>query len=63
MAIAEYTKRAQKAYRERHDRLTIAAPAGTRERIRAVTNLSLTDYIVGLILEDLARKEREKGSG
>lgn len=54
----EYNRRASRTYNAKFDRLTAYTPKGTKDRIRAVTSETFSDYICRLINEDLTRCER-----
>lgn len=55
----DYTKKAIKAYNERHDKITIALQKGTKDRIKTVygAGVNISGYIQKLIDDDLTRKE------
>lgn len=52
----EYVRRAQKAYMQRVDRILCTFPLGTRDRIEK-QGVKVGDYIKGLVLSDLERRE------
>ena len=52
----DYVLRATKNYQDKFDRITILAPAGTKDKIKAAApGLSMAQYINGLISEDLKK--------
>lgn len=56
----EYTKRATANYQAKYDLIQVRFPKGTRERIKeALTDKSTNDYIVGLVLADLAEYQEQ----
>ena len=53
----DYVLRAQYNYQNKHDRIVILAPAGTKENIKAAAGgVSVNSYINGLISEDLKKR-------
>lgn len=53
----DYILRAQYNYQNKHDRIVILAPAGTKEKIKdAAGGLSVNAYINNLIVEDLKKR-------
>lgn len=54
MSTPDYTKKAVANYRNKFDIQQLRMPKGTKEQITAkYGNISVNDYIVGLILADL----------
>ena len=52
----DYVLRAQYNYQNKHDRIVILAPAGTKDKIKdAAGGLSVNAYINNLIVEDLKK--------
>lgn len=53
----DYVLRANKNYQDKFDRIAILAPDGTKENIKkAAPDLSMSQYINGLISEDLKKR-------
>lgn len=53
----DYVLRANKNYQDKFDRITILAPAGTKDRIKAAAGgLSSSQYLNALIAEDLKKR-------
>lgn len=53
----DYVLRANKNYQDKFDRITILAPAGTKENIKAAAGgVSASQYINNLINEDLKKR-------
>ena len=61
-ATPEYTKKAIQNYNNKFDRIAVNLPKGSKERIKEITGKSCNSYISELVIDDLARKERE-GNG
>lgn len=61
-ATPEYTKKAIQNYNNKFDRIAVNLPKGSKERIKEITGKSCNSYIAELVIDDLARKERE-GNG
>ena len=55
--VPEYTKRAIEKYREKFDRVTVALEKGTKDRIRAVSDMSISSFISELVYKELERLE------
>ena len=53
-----YDLEAVKRYNNKFDRLTVYAPQGTKERIKATTGESVSAYVNRLINDDLQRLAR-----
>lgn len=53
----DYVLRANKNYQSKFDRITILAPAGTKEKIKAAAgSVSASQYLNNLIAEDLKKR-------
>lgn len=59
-------ERARKQYqrqnewnKENRDRIGVLLPKGTKERIKAITGMSISSYIVELVLKDLEQRENK----
>jgi len=59
MSVPNYTRKAITKYQEKFDRLSIAMPLGTKERIKKVTDKSCNAFIVDALLKELDRIESE----
>ena len=56
---ATYTRKAVKKYEETRDKITILADKGTKERIKAVYNGSVSEYITSLVYKQLEIDEQK----
>ena len=61
--VPEYTKRAIERYREKFDRVTVSLEKGTKDRIRQVSDLSVSAFISDLVYRELERLESGDPSG
>ena len=60
MSTPDYTKKAVANYRNKFDIQQLRLPKGTKEQIIAkYGNISVNDYIVGLVLADLAEYQEQ----
>lgn len=60
MSTPDYTKKAVANYRNKFDIQQLRLPKGTKEQITAkYGNISVNDYIVGLVLVDLAEYQEQ----
>ena len=55
-------KRQNEYIKNAFDRVSVALPKGTKERIKA-TGSSINNYIVALVIEDLERREKDHTTG
>jgi len=55
--VPEYTQRAIKKYREKFDRVTVSLEKGTKDRIKQVSDLSVSGFISELVYRELERLE------
>jgi len=60
---AGYTMQAISDYQKRKDRIALLAEKGTKDRIKAVTNKSVNEYIMSLVYEQLEKDEQRQQSG
>ena len=56
-AVNKQFKKQNEWIKENRERITIALPIGTKERIKNSGAKSFSDYIVNLVLNDLDSKE------
>ncbi|MCM1217266.1 MAG: hypothetical protein NC548_22425 [Lachnospiraceae bacterium] len=59
MSVPEYTKRAIAKYQAKFERININFPEGTKERIRTLTDESVSGYVKRLVSDDLDRLEKK----
>ena len=60
MSTPDYTKKAVANYRNKFDIQQLRMPKGTKEQITAkYGNISVNDYIVGLVLSDLQAHQEQ----
>lgn len=59
----EYTRNAQKRYAEKFEHCSCNLPPGTKDRIKAVTDESINQFINRLVLTEIERLESESSDG
>lgn len=57
---ADYTRRAIDNYNAKKDRFTVITELGTKDRIKAVHNGSINEYIINALYNQLEKDEKHQ---